>query len=742
MSFVHPRRRRCAAATLALASTNLAAQSLPITGGTPAVETFDTLAASGTGTTLPNGWYFAETGSNANTTYAATDGSANSGDTYSYGASAASERALGALRSNSNGSTIGAQLHNATGATLTQLQVSYTGEQWRIGTLARADRLDFQYSTDATSLNTGTWVDVDALDFASPNTSGPIGPLDGNASANQGGRSALIGGLALAPGATLWVRWTDFDPGTNEDGLAIDGASFGLPGDFAPAVASTQPANGAGNVPAATNLVVTFTEPVTLAGSWFGASCSISGTLGLGAFVVSGGPVSYTLDPVVDFAANETCTATVAAANVTDLDGTPDTMGADAVFGFTIAPPPVDVPPTVSATTPGPNASNVSPSANLGVTFSEPVTLNGAWFALSCVNSGAHTAVVSGGPSAWQLNPDADFSELESCALTVLASQVSDQDGTPDAMTANHVLSFTTRAGAADYYDSVDASSCAALRTTLHAAIDDHTAFPYSASTTDTWDILEAADQDPLDAARVLEVYENVSYAKAGGGNANYNREHTWPNSYGFNDLSGLDGNGQPWSAYTDTHMLYLSDIEYNADRGSKPYADCPSSEGCSVRATQVHNGFGGGPQTWPGNHNWVRSAGSENQGSFEVWNHRKGDLARAVLYMDIRYEGGTHSGTGQPEPDLIVTDDRGQIQNTPSGQFVATGYMGLKATLLAWHAADPPDLHEQLRNDVVFGFQGNRNPFIDHPEWAACLYQCQCSAGPPDLVFGNGFEE
>ena len=65
---------------------------------------------------------------------------------------------------------VGACFTNATGSTITSLAVGYTGEQWRLGTITRADRMDFQYSLDATSLTTGTWVDVDALDFSTPNT--------------------------------------------------------------------------------------------------------------------------------------------------------------------------------------------------------------------------------------------------------------------------------------------------------------------------------------------------------------------------------------------------------------------------------------------------------------------------------------------------------------------------------------------------------------------------------------------
>ena len=89
--------------------------------------------------------------------------------------------------------------------------------------------------------------------------------------------------------------------------------------------------------------------------------------------------------------------------------------------------------------------------------------------------------------------------------------------------------------------------------------------------------------------------------------------------------------------------------------------------------------------------------------------------MARAILYMAIRYEGGQHPGTGQNEPDLELTDNRAQIVITSA----SPAYMGLMSTLLAWHQADPVDAAERERNEVIYSFQGNRNPFIDHPEWA-----------------------
>ena len=179
---------------------------ISLLNGSPYTQNFDGLAASGTATLLPLGWYFAETGTNANALYSAGTGSGNAGDTYSFGASGSTERALGGLQSGSLVPRIGAQLSNDTGATIQSITLAYTGEQWRLGTAGRADRLDFEFSLDATSLTTGSWTAVDALDFVAPVTGGSLGARDGNDAANRTALSASFEGLAIAPGTTLWIR--------------------------------------------------------------------------------------------------------------------------------------------------------------------------------------------------------------------------------------------------------------------------------------------------------------------------------------------------------------------------------------------------------------------------------------------------------------------------------------------------------------------------------------------------------
>jgi PEP-CTERM motif len=186
-------------------------------------QNFDTLANTGTSSVLPGGFEFVEQLTNANTTYAAGTGSSNAGNTYSFGAAGSTERALGGLRSANLNPIFGIQLTNGLGRVINAFTISYVGELYRLGTSGgRTDRLLFEYSTNATSLTTGTWTPVSALNFTTPNTTGTVGLRDGNLPANQTAITAQIAGLELLRGRNIYLRFLDFDAIDADDGLAID----------------------------------------------------------------------------------------------------------------------------------------------------------------------------------------------------------------------------------------------------------------------------------------------------------------------------------------------------------------------------------------------------------------------------------------------------------------------------------------------------------------------------------------
>jgi hypothetical protein len=119
--------------------------------------------------------------------------------------------------------------------------VGYTGEQWRLGDAAApVDKLDFQYSTTASALNSGTYTDVNELDFSSPNNASAAGALNGNSAGNRTvfDPFAVTPTTAIAANATFFIRWLPSNIAGNNDGLAIDDfllgyfAPPGLSGDF------------------------------------------------------------------------------------------------------------------------------------------------------------------------------------------------------------------------------------------------------------------------------------------------------------------------------------------------------------------------------------------------------------------------------------------------------------------------------------------------------------------------------
>ena len=199
--------------------------------GTAYTQNFDTLASTGTSSVLPVGWAFSEAGANANTTYTAGTGSSNAGDTYSFGLAGSTERALGSLASGSLVSTIGAGFTNNTGGTITSLNIGFNVEEWRRGDTAQ-DVLAFGYSTDATSLTTGSFTAVTALNAVS--VVGCTGNGNGNTAACRAAVSSTITSVSIAPGATFWIRWADSNSTGNDDALAIDDFSLTPQGNTNP----------------------------------------------------------------------------------------------------------------------------------------------------------------------------------------------------------------------------------------------------------------------------------------------------------------------------------------------------------------------------------------------------------------------------------------------------------------------------------------------------------------------------
>jgi endonuclease I len=233
----------------------------------------------------------------------------------------------------------------------------------------------------------------------------------------------------------------------------------------------------------------------------------------------------------------------------------------------------------------------------------------------------------------------------------------------------------TGSSGTDAYYASAIGKSGDNLKNALHTIISSGaTKLSYDA----VWDALKVTDQDPANSSNVKLLYSGLSRSKTlnGGSTGNWNREHVWAKSHG--DFGTSAGPG------TDLHHLRPEDVTVNSLRGNKDF----DTGGSAV------------------------SGAAGNYTDADSWEPRsavKGDVARMIFYMAVRYEGD------DSWPDLEVDDATG------SG---TAPRLGRVSALLQWNTQDPPDAAERDRNQLIYAnYQHNRNPFIDHPEWVASVF-------------------
>lgn len=206
-------------------------------------ENFDNLGSTQGATvsfsTLPTGWFAYENGGNADQTYRAAYGDYAGGNTYSFGDTNSTERALGSIGSGSvDISHYGSAWINNTGQVVNNVEIKFTGEMWRQGRPGRGtgpDTLHFSYAKNAVSIDSGSYIGFSSINFFSPITNGTLNtPIDGNLPAHQTVVNGVIANLSLQQGDTLWIRWTDYNSDSYDDGLAID--SFSIAAVNAPAL--------------------------------------------------------------------------------------------------------------------------------------------------------------------------------------------------------------------------------------------------------------------------------------------------------------------------------------------------------------------------------------------------------------------------------------------------------------------------------------------------------------------------
>lgn len=217
-----------------------------------------------------------------------------------------------------------------------------------------------------------------------------------------------------------------------------------------------------------------------------------------------------------------------------------------------------------------------------------------------------------------------------------------------------------------EYYLGAEDLTGAELKAFLHELIStDVVAVSYAKAKI----ALAEADRDPDNPTKVITIYSRT-VVNGEWDSTSWHREHVWPNSrLGIERVKESEINQG-----SDLHNLRTIVPAVNSSRSNKVFANET------------------GPDTYfPGDDD-------------------KGDVARILFYMVIRY------------PQLDLVDE--VLANDPETNYTPEGAkMAVLACLLEWHIQDPPDDFERNRNEVIYKWQNNRNPFIDHPEFVAMIF-------------------
>ena len=235
------------------------------------------------------------------------------------------------------------------------------------------------------------------------------------------------------------------------------------------------------------------------------------------------------------------------------------------------------------------------------------------------------------------------------------------------------------------YYNGAEGRSGTALISALHEIISrGYNGLAYDSARGYLYQDVEDPDDDnlieDLYAGRVVTVDRRAN-SNTDAGDANLNAEHAWPQSCGARLERPVSGTS-PRSAGPrgDLHIIYAADANANNSRSNFPFGVITGTPTATF-----------GPDSAG---NFSRRGSNGTVTVFEPRPEKRGDLARALFYFYVRY-----------------------VPEIPS-QISLENFNVEKATLLQWAQQDPPDAFERARNDEVYKVQGNRNPFVDFPEF------------------------
>ena len=256
----------------------------------------------------------------------------------------------------------------------------------------------------------------------------------------------------------------------------------------------------------------------------------------------------------------------------------------------------------------------------------------------------------------------------------------------------------------AEYYSAITATSGDALLGQIHDLITTtHTKYT-SYDDCRTSSIVILTDKGSA-ADTIMEFYtqEDIAAPWGSGANGTWNREHVWCQSLSNGLWTNV--NNSTRSGGTDLHHIRPSEVQLNATRGNNKYGEVTDGTPAYYKSVIGANLYLGGY--------------FKGKAEFEPLDKVKGDIARIVMYVYTHYNTyanvhGTTNGAGQSScfGTLKFTDVMAPATESNAIRL-----------LLQWNALDPVDEIEIARNDAVYAIQGNRNPFIDHPEYANAIW-------------------
>ena len=254
------------------------------------------------------------------------------------------------------------------------------------------------------------------------------------------------------------------------------------------------------------------------------------------------------------------------------------------------------------------------------------------------------------------------------------------------------LLAVQTAFGAepVNYYNSALGKSDNSLMTALSSIIRTHREVSYTSGLLDAF---KNADTD--DQGYIIDIYSNCRYKPSDNGSSastvgeGYNREHSFPRSWFGGAVSPMN---------TDVFHVYPTDIRVNSQRSNYPYGVCANGTRLSNGKLVAKGKLG--KSTYPGYNGTV----------FEPDDEYKGDLARSYFYMVTCYKSELSNWPG--------SDQLNYAQNKYKAFSTWTINM-----LMEWTRLDPVSEKEIRRNEAIYKIQGNRNPFIDHPELAEYIW-------------------